>query len=165
MSRIKESTRKRLQLQGYRNIPDSLLNKYKYGIRFAYIGCGSLVLAGLITQEVMFWYVAMFIAFAAVILPRHPFDYLYNNGIRQLINKPRIPLRTNENRFACGIATFWLALVIALFTTGAVMVANILVGLLIVQAFVVGTIDYCVPSIMYKAMFLRKPDHSNTIRS
>lgn len=47
--------------------------------------------------------------------PYHPFDYLYNYLIRHLLNKPKIPPRTNQGRFACGIATAWLSGTIYLF--------------------------------------------------
>jgi len=164
MSSIKPSTRKRLHLQGYYNIPDDMLNVYKYGIRFAYLGCGTLVVAGIVFQSVTLWAIALGVALFAVILSRHPFDFIYNYGVRHLLGKPAIPTRTIENKFACGIATVWLGIVILLFITGATAAANILVTLLVIQAFVVGTIDFCVPSMIYRAVLGKETNESKELK-
>lgn len=81
---------------------------------FAYYLCSSLVVLGLVFNKVEILAAAMIIAFFGMIPPYHPFDYLYNYGVRHLINKPKMPHRSNQGRFACGIATAWLAGIIYL---------------------------------------------------
>ena len=98
----------------------------------------------------------MIVAFLAVILPYHPFDYLYNHSFRFLIDKPRVPIRTNQAKFACSLATAHLALVIFLFNSGYILTANVLIAPILLQAVVVGTIDYCVPSIIYTSLFAKQ---------
>lgn len=70
-----------------------------------------------------------------------------------MINKPALPKRTNQGKFACGIATVWLGAIIYLLMNGYAMAGNILGGLLLTQAFVVGTIAFCIPSMIYNALF------------
>ena len=148
---------RRLQIQGYLGYPDSSLNEFRHGIRFAYLGCASLVALGLLLQSNTLLLVAMVVAFLAAVLPQHPFDYLYNNVVRHWIGKPRIPKRTAQGKFACGIATVWLAGIILLLTYGLAAVAYILGGLLLAQAISVGTIDFCIPSLIYNSLFGKSP--------
>lgn len=148
-------TRRQLNIQGYSQYSDEDLEQYKYGIRFAYLGCGLLVAIGLLLQSPAVLMAAMTIAFLAVVLPRHPFDYLYNALVRHLIGKPEVPPRTYQGKFACSIATTWLGLMIYFFLSGNPSVANILGGILLLQAFVVGTVDFCVPSRIFNALFRR----------
>lgn len=145
--------KRRYHIQGYDIYTDQEIYNYKHGIRFAYLGCGTVVAIGLVMQNIPILAIAMAIAFLAVILPIHPFDYLYNNVVRHMINKPALPKRTNQGKFACGIATVWLAAIIYLLMNGYAMAGNILGGLLLTQAFVVGTIAFCVPSMIYNALF------------
>ena len=104
---ISPTTKRRLIVQGYYCYSDKELNDYKYGIRFAYYSCDLLVILGLLLTNSWILAVAMTIAFLGWLLPKHPFDYLYNYAIRYMINKPEIPPRTKQVRFACGIAAAW----------------------------------------------------------
>ena len=100
---ISDWTRKNLHIQGFDSYTDEDLNELKYGIRFAYIGCGLIVAVGLLMQSPQILGLAMVVAFFGVVLPRHPLDYFYNS-ISGLINKPQTPLRTAQSKFACGVA-------------------------------------------------------------
>jgi len=141
--------KRRFHIQGYDIYTDQEIYNYKHGIRFAYLGCGALVAFGLVLQNIPILAIAMAIAFLSVLLPLHPFDYLYNSVVRYMINKPALPNRTNQGKFACGIATVWLGAIIYLLIDGYLIAGNILGGLLLTQAFVVGTIAICVPSDLY----------------
>ena len=81
-SNIKPQTRKRFEIQGCRGYSDSELHNFKFGIRFAYYLCGSLVILGLLLTNLEILGAAMIIAFAGSFPPYHPFDYLYNYVIR-----------------------------------------------------------------------------------
>ena len=39
----------------------------------------------------------------------HPFDLIYNYGIRFFRHTGPLPKRPAQNRFACGIGAVWLA--------------------------------------------------------
>jgi hypothetical protein len=153
---ISRTCKRRLQVQGYQNYSDKELNDYKYGIRFAYYLCGSLVIIGLSLTSIKILTVMMTIAFFGSLPPYHPFDYIYNYGVRHLIGKPKIPPRTNQGRFACGLATVWLGAIIYLFYHGFYLWGYIAGGILISIATLVSTIDLCIPSMIYN--FLFKPE-------
>ena len=99
----------------------------------------------------------MVIAFFGVILPNHPFDYIYNLVLRKKMNKPKLPPRSNQLKFACSIATLMIGATIYLFYSG-IIAWGYIVGLsLIGVATLVASIDFCIPSKIYNAFFIRNP--------
>jgi hypothetical protein len=148
-------TRKRLEQQGYVSFTDAQLNDFKFGIRFAYYLCGLLVLTGLVFSRIEILIIAMVVAFFAMLPPYHPIDYLYNYGVRQVLHKPKLPPRTSQGRFACGIATIWLGAIIVLLGEGLHVYAYVAGGVLLIVATLVSTLDICIPSILYNFLFTR----------
>jgi Domain of unknown function (DUF4395) len=157
-SMLSPTTKKRLMVQGYNCYSDAELSQHQFGIRFAYYLCDSLVLIGLLLSNLWILAAAMFIAFLGWLLPRHPFDYLYNSVIRKMLDKPELPPRTKQVRFACGIATVWLAGTILLFHYGLFFLGYLLGGLLVAVATLVATTDICIPSMIYNALFKVKTE-------
>jgi hypothetical protein len=158
---ITAACRKRLQEQGYQNYSDQELSEYKFGIRFAYYLCGSLVILGLSLTSLKILAAAMTIAFLGSLPPYHPFDYLYNYGVRHIIDKPKLPPRSNQGRFACGIATIWLGVVIYLFYSELYVWGYLAGGILVLVAALVSTMDICIPSMVYNALFQKKEAKGN----
>jgi hypothetical protein len=150
---ISPACRKRLHVQGYETFSDKELNDYKFGIRFAYGCCITLVAFGLIFQSIPILAIAAIIAFAGAFPPYHPFDYLYNYGVRHLLGKPKLPRRTNQGRFACGIASVWLSTTIYLLYNNYTIAGNILGITLFSVGALVTTTDICIPSIVYNGIF------------
>ena len=97
-----------------------------------------------------------------VALPVHPFDLIYNLGIRHLTGTGPLPRRGAPSRFACGLGAVWLIPTAWLFSTGRVSAGNILGGLLTGVALLVSTTDICIPSLMYRSVFGFPPrrDHA-----
>jgi len=148
--------KKRLQVQGYDKYTDNELNDFKYGIRFAYAMCITVVATGLYFQSVYVLAFAALVAFAAVFPPYHPFDYLYNYGVRYLLKKPVLPHRTSQGRFACGIATVWLGATLYFLVINN-MIAFYLFGCsLIAVGALVAFLDICIPSMIYNAFFKKR---------
>jgi hypothetical protein len=152
-SPISTACRKRLNAQGYENFTDRQLNDYKFGIRFAYAGCITLVAFALYFQSILLFSITAAIAFAAAFPPYHPFDYIYNYGVRHLLGKPKMPARTNQARFACGIASVWLVVTIYFLYNNHTVAANILALALFAVGALVTTTDICIPSMIYNIIF------------
>ena len=148
--------RRRLETQGYIGFNDSELNDFKFGIRFAYYLCGSLVVIGLLLTNLKILTFTAIIAFFGSLPPYHPFDYFYNYVIRHLVNKPKMPPRSNQGRFACGIATVWVSGIIYLFYVGLNFLGYLAGGILVLIATLVSTMDICIPSMIYNFLFKRK---------
>ena len=140
---------KRLKIQGYCNMTDTRLSELAFGNRFAYILCSGVVGVGVFTAHIPILGTMMVVALFGVLLPNHPFDYIYNYGIRDLMGKPKLPRRSKQIKFACIVATIWLAITIGLFHIGFVTGGYIVGGVLFSLTFIVSTTDICVPSLIY----------------
>jgi len=144
---------KRLKVQGYCNYSDENLSELAFGNRFAYIICSSILLIGVITANIPILTAMMIIALFGIILPYHPFDYIYNHVIQGMLNKPTLPPRSKQLKFACGIATIWIGATIYLFYAGFAISGYISGGILFSVALLVGTTDICIPSIIFNFLF------------
>lgn len=138
-----------LKAQGYCNLSDVDISELAFGNRFAYIVCGSIVAVAVATAHIPTLVVMTVVAFLGIILPYHPFDYIYNHLLRGMLNKPKLPPRSKQLKFACIIATLWLIATTYLFYTGSTIAGYILGGLLVTVAFIVSTTDFCIPSMIY----------------
>ncbi len=144
---------KRLRGQGYSEESVYDLNQLAVGNRFAFQLCVSIIVLAIIFQSTTLFTAMLVIAFFGVVLPNHPFDYIYNYVLSGWWNRPKLPRRSAQLKFACGIATAWLASVVYFMTAGQTTTALILAGILAVTASLPSTIDLCVPSLIYNALF------------
>lgn len=148
------STRIRfLRAQGYCNLSDAEISGIAFGNRFAYIACGLIVAVAVAAAHVPTLVVMTVVAFLGIILPYHPFDYVYNHVLRGMLNKPKLPPRSKQLKFACVIATLWLIATTYLFYAGFALAGYVLGGLLVAVAFIVSTTDFCIPSMIYNFIF------------
>lgn len=146
----------RLREQGYVSQNYQEINDLAYGNRFAYRVCTSILLIGVVSANIPLLSVMMLIAFLSIVLPNHLFDYVYNYFLAKKMNKPQLPPRSAQLKFSCTIATLWIGATIYLFSAHMMIAGYVMGGLLIGIATLVGTIDLCIPSIMYNALFAKK---------
>jgi hypothetical protein len=146
---------KRLKEQGYGSFEDQTISELAYGIRFPYRLCAIVLFIGVSTANIPILLIMMVIAFFGVVLPNHPFDYIYNYMLRKYMNKPKLPPRSNQLKFACLMATPWIGATIYLFLNEYMVAGYVLGSLLIGTASLVGTTDRCMPSKIYN-YFLSK---------
>ena len=109
---------KRIKAQGYFNFSNYEIAQLAFGNRFAYILCTSILFVAIVTANITLLSIILIIAFSAVVLPNHPFDYLYNYIISHVIRRPKLPTRSKQLKFACSLATCFIALTIYLFDYG-----------------------------------------------
>lgn len=87
----------------------------RYGIYFSYPVYILIVLAGILLKNPYIILVAALIAFLAIKLPLHPFDYIYNYTIAKLIGT-KIPGRGSELQVNSIVALVFNIIVFALIT-------------------------------------------------
>ncbi len=145
----------RLRVQGYTTQSPLELSQLAFGIRFAYRLCTAILVIGVATASTPLLSFMLVIAALGVLLPNHPFDYIYNELLANRLNKPKLPARSKQLKFACTIATLWIASTIYLFTTGFLTTGYVMGSILIGIAFTVSTTDFCLPSVIYNTLFLR----------
>lgn len=143
-------------MQGYGRFTASELAALRFGIRFPYAVCAVVAALGIATTSVEAVAGLAVIAFLGVVLPYHPLDYIYNHGLRQLLRRPKLPVRTPQTKFACMVATAWLAVTAILFWRGLLVAGVIWGGVLVALATLVSTTDICIPSMIYNLFIARK---------
>lgn len=143
----------RLKVQGYSGFSDTELSELAFGNRFAFVTCLTILIIGVVTVNIPILIAMSLIAFGGIILPYHPFDYIYNHLLRRVLNKPKLPSRSKQLKFACTLATLWIIATISLFYSGFTIAGYILGSLLISVAFIVSTTDFCIPSMIYNLIF------------
>lgn len=86
----------------------------QYGLRFSYPLYIAMVTIGILLENPYLLALTALIAFCGVILPMHPFDYLYNYVVAKLIGTTQIPGRGSELQVNSSVALFFNLGVIAL---------------------------------------------------
>jgi len=143
----------RIKVQGYSNYSNTELSALAFGNRFAFILCSTILAIGITTANIPILIGMTIVAFFGIILYYHPFDYIYNHILRSILNKPKLPPRSKQLKFACLIATLWLIATIYLFYSDLFIAGYIVGGLLFAVAFIVSTTDFCIPSKIYNFIF------------
>jgi hypothetical protein len=148
--RTSEWRRRLLNIQGFERVDDETLARTDFWLRLAPAMCGVIAAAGTaLASPAVLWSLAL-IAAAGAALPFHPFDLLYNLGVRQLTGGPKLPANHAPRRFACGVGSAWLVVTGALFASDSDAAGYVLGISLVVVATLVATTHICIPSIMFR---------------
>jgi hypothetical protein len=152
---ISATTRCRLNIQGLGDISDEVLASTAPWHRMAFGLCSVLAGLGTILASPVILFSLIAVAGPAALLPFHPFDLIYNFGIRHLRKTGPLPPRMAQARFACGLASVWLAATAMAFRADMLVLGYVLGGALTAIGLLVATTDICIPSMIYNAVFLR----------
>jgi hypothetical protein len=137
-----------LTTQGY-CLTDGERRELAVGLRFSTGLCLALVVVALVLESAAMVFALSLVGLVAGFSARHPFDHLWNHGVRHVAGGPEVPPSPRRRRDAFKIATVWLALVGVLFAAGAGTAALILGGLLVAACAVVTATNLCLPSEMF----------------
>lgn len=140
-------THSNLATQGY-CLPADEARALRVGLRFPTALCLALVVTGLALESALM--IALLVPVGAVAgwTARHPFDHIWNRGLRHLTGAPELPPNPTRRRHAFKLATVWLAGVAALFALEAATAALVLGGVLVAVCSIVTVTNFCIPSTM-----------------
>jgi hypothetical protein len=153
MKTISTVTRRRLDIQGFTDVNENLLEQTASWLRFAFAMCTIFAALGTTLAFYTMLYILVPIAALGAIFTTHPFDLIYNYGIRHIAGTPALPKRGAPGRFACGLGSVWLIATAWMFQTGNNTIGYILGASLTIVGLLVSTIDYCIPSLIYRSIF------------
>lgn len=105
---VKSVIRSRLEAQGFCNLDDTALEEIGPWLRWSPSICLFFIALGVLLKSPLVLWALAAIAFLGVLLPFHPFDLLYNHGMRYFTGTRPLPHQGPQRRFACGVATVWL---------------------------------------------------------
>ena len=137
--------RSNLTTQGY-CLSDAERRELWLGLRFSTGLCLTLVVVALALRSPVMVFALSGVGVIAGFSARHPFDHLWNHGVRHLVGGPPLPPNPARRRHAFKLATAWLLVVGTLLSAGATVVALVLGGLLVAACATVTTANLCIPS-------------------
>jgi hypothetical protein len=145
----------RLDAQGYVNVDRRTLRQVEPWLRWSPMFCAIVMATGTaLASPWVLWGLAVTAALGTV-MPSHPFDYVYNFGVRRLTGTPPLPANGAPRKFACGIATVWLVVTGTAFAADLTLFGYVLGGVLTAVAALVATTHFCIPSLIYGLIFGR----------
>lgn len=148
--------RGRLEAQGFCGLDDATLEQLAPWLRWTYtIGTAVTVVGVVLMSPGILWALAV-ITSVGIVLPFHPFDLLYNFGMRHLTGTPPFPHSGPQRRFVFVVATGWLIATGWAFSVGA-DVAGIALGVpLILVGALASITNLCIPSYLYNTVTARR---------
>jgi len=150
---LSQTRRRRLDIQGFTNVEDDLLVEVGPWLRLTFGLCTVFAFLGIALASTSIIWTLVPIAALGAMSPVHPFDLIYNLVIRRFTHTLPLPKRGAPSRFACGFGSVWLIIIGVLFHLGNNTAAYVLGGMLCVVGLLVSTIDFCIPSIIYRSIF------------
>lgn len=150
IERVASWSRGCLTMQGYGALSDEERKSLWLGIRFSPALCFAGIAIGVVLASPVVLLAMAATAFVGGFLtPKHPFDYLYDLALRPLLGGPSLPPSPAPRRFACQLATPWIAAIAVAFLVDLTVVARALAVPLLAVAAIVTTTNWCLPSLMY----------------
>jgi uncharacterized protein DUF4395 len=153
MSTVTETVRERIQAQGFCGLDDRTCAQINYPLRLSPAICMVWAAVGTaLASSTILWALVPFAALGAI-LPGHPFDVLYNYGLRHLLGTPALPRYGARRRFACALATIMLIAAAWGFQASMPVVGYSVGWALVAAAFVNVSTGFCIPSFIARIFF------------
>ena len=149
MPTLRPVTGRRLRVQGF-TADEAWLAEVAPWLRLAPALCATVTAVGTALASPAILFALAGTAFLGALLPIHPFDLIYNYGLRFALGKRPLPPNGAPRRFACGIAAVWLVATAWLFLAGETTAGYALGTLFVLVAGLVSTTDICIPSIIFQ---------------
>ncbi len=141
------------EVRGIESSDDDEFQRLAPWFRTTFILCTTFMAIGTALASTPILLAMVVIAGLGGIFHRHPFDYVYNYGVRRLTRTRMLPTNNAPTRFACGLASVWLIAMVIAFEAGAAWLGYALgVGIVAVAGLVAVT-DFCIPSMIYQTLF------------
>jgi Domain of unknown function (DUF4395) len=138
-------TDRNLTVQGY-SLRAEESRALRWGLRLPTGLCFVLVALGLALQSAILILALVPIGALAGWTRRHPFDLIWNRGLRHLSRAPELPPNPTPRRHAFKLGTVWLLAIGLLFAFGLPTAALILGAILLPVCALVTVTNFCIPS-------------------
>lgn len=153
MSSTLGTVRENIQAQGFCGLDDTTCAQINYPMRLSPAICMVWAAVGTaLASPTILWALTPFAALGAI-LRGHPFDVLYNYGLRHLLGTPALPRYGVRRRFACAVATIMTIAAAWSFQAGMPMAGYIVGWSLVAAAFVNVSTGFCIPSFIVRIFF------------
>jgi hypothetical protein len=150
---LRPRTRRLLDIQGFDGVDTQALAPVAPWLRLTFGLCGVLGGIGTLMASPTILLVLALIATVAAASPVHPFDLIYNHGVRYFTGTGPLPRRGAPTRFGCGMGAVLVLVTAWAFSAGHLVVGYALGSTLTFVVLLVSTTDICIPSLVYRALF------------
>ena len=145
-----------LTMQGYDSLSDGERRSLWLGLRFSPMLCLTGIALGVVlASPALLLAMAVTAGVGGFITAKHPFDYVYDAVLRPLLGGPSVPPSPAPRRFACQMATPWIAAIAVAFWVGVPAVAWVLAVPLLLVATANAATNWCLPSLIYGLLHRR----------
>ena len=153
MSQISTTARERIQAQGFCGLSDATYAQINYPLRLAPAIMMVWVAVGTVLGSAqILWALVPFTALGAI-LTGHPFDVLYNQGLRYLMGTQELPRYGLRRRFAFAVATTMTALAAWAFQARAPLLGYIVGGAIVASTCLQVITGICGPAVLAGRLF------------
>jgi len=150
IERLSSWSRGCLTMQGYGSLSDGERRSLWLGLRFSPVLClTGIALGTALASPALLLAMAVAAGVGGFLTAKHPFDYVYDAVLRPLLGGPSVPPSPAPRRFACQMATPWIAAIAVAFLVDATAIAWVLAVPLLLVAATVTTTNWCLPSLIY----------------
>ena len=153
MSQISATARERIQTQGFCGLSDATYAQINYplrqspGIMMVWVAVGTVLASAQIL-----WVLVPFTALGAI-LTGHPFDVLYNYGLRYLMGTQKLPRYGRRRRFAFAVATTMVTVAAWAFQAGVPLLGYIVGGAIVASTCLQVITGICGPAVLAGRLF------------
>jgi hypothetical protein len=144
-----------LEVQGYCLTHDES-RALRWGLRFPTALCLAIFVTGLLLQSAALLGALVPIGVVAGWTARHPFDLIWNHGMRHLGGGPLLPANPSPRRHGFKVGTVWLGAVGLLFAFGQPTAAVIAGVPLALACGAVTVANFCIPSTVLSLWWRRQ---------
>lgn len=155
MTIAQRTTRNRIEAQGFTGLSNSDISALKYWFRLSPTLCLAWTLAGLLSGSSTVLFALVPFTLLGGMLRGHPFDAIYNNGVRFLTGTPSLPRYGKPRRFGCLVAAAVVTAAALGFQFGYPMVSYLLGGFLAAGLSINVLTGFCLASFIYGTLFGR----------
>jgi hypothetical protein len=153
MSTALATVRGNIQAQGFCGLDDKTYAQINFPLRLSpAITMLWTAVGTVLASPMILWALVPFAALGAI-LPGHPFDVLYNYGLRHLTGTPALPRYRVRRRLACGFATAMIVAAAWSLQAGMPMAGQIVGWAVVAGAFVNVSTGLCGPAVIAGIFF------------
>ena len=153
MSQISTIARERIQAQGFCGLSNATYAQINYPLRLSPAIMMVWVAVGTVLSSAqILWALVPFTVLGAI-LTGHPFDVLYNKGLRHLMGTQELPDYGLRRRFAFAVATTMTALAASAFQAGAPLLGHIVGGAIVASTCSQVITGICGPAVLAGRLF------------
>jgi hypothetical protein len=160
-SRFTRWMRCNLSMQGYEALSDDERRQLGLALRLSPALClAGMALGVILESPVILLAMATTAVLGGFVTAKHPFDLIWDLGLRRLTSGPSLPPTPPPRRFACQLASVWLVAIAVAYLAGAETLGLVLGVPLLAVATVVATTNWCLPSLIHGLVSRWRPGDS-----